>query len=109
MKNILIAALLIVTSSLSYAQTDKDIDNDGQWYYGHADTDRYLDSGSQWNSGGSATAGESGNDGQWNSSSEGTDKNLGYDGQWGSSRAAPIKFSIMAVSGIPTMMVKIGI
>jgi hypothetical protein len=31
MKIILIAVLLIATSSLTYAQTDRDIDNDGQW------------------------------------------------------------------------------
>jgi hypothetical protein len=37
------------------------------------------------------------------------DRALDNDNQWDWSRAAPIKFSIMAVSGVPTMMVKIEI
>jgi hypothetical protein len=109
MKNIFIAAFIFLMSSLTYAQTDTAIANDSQWNYGHAGTDRDLDGGGQWKSDGKSTNGHIGDDGQWNLNLGGTERNLNNDGQWDASRVAPIDFSIVIVSGIPTMMVKIGI
>ena len=109
MNKLLVAVLLFAASSLTYAQSDRDADIAGQWDYGSASTDRRSDGGGQLNSGGTGSAGEIDNNGLWDFNSNGTDSNLDNNGEWGLSRAAPIKFSIMTVSGIPTMMVKIGI
>jgi hypothetical protein len=48
MTKILVAALMITASSLTCAQTNRDIDNDGQWDYDRGGTDRDLDNDDQW-------------------------------------------------------------
>jgi Ni/Co efflux regulator RcnB len=109
MKKILIAVLLIAMSSLTYAQNDRDINNDGQWDVDRGGTDSDLDNDGQWDSGRGGTDRDIDNYGQWDSNRGGTDRDLNNDDQWDSSRAAPIEFSITMVGGIPTMMVQIGI
>jgi Ni/Co efflux regulator RcnB len=47
-KKTIIAALRLTASSLTYAQTDRDIDNDGQWDADLGGTDRDLDNDNQW-------------------------------------------------------------
>ena len=109
MKRILIAAFIFLLSSLTYAQTDTAITNDSQWNYGRANTDSGLDGNGLWSTDEKSTNGDIGNDGQWNLNPGGADRNLSNDSLWDSRRAAPSGFSITMVSGIPTMMLKIGI
>ncbi len=109
MKIFLIAALIFAVSSLTYAQTDTAINSDSQSDHGRAGTASGLDGNGQWSSDVGSTNGDIGNDGQWDLHPSGADRDLNNSGQLYSSRAAPINFSMMMLSGIPTMMVKIGI
>ena len=65
MKIILIAALLIAASSLTYAQTDRDIDNDGQWDADLGGTDRDIDNDDQWDADNGSTDRDLDNDDEW--------------------------------------------
>jgi hypothetical protein len=48
MKKLLIAASIFTMSSLTYAQTDRDIDSDGQCDSDTGGTDRDLDNDGEW-------------------------------------------------------------
>jgi hypothetical protein len=48
LKKIIIAALTLTASSLTYAQTDRDIDNDDLWDADQGGIDRDLDNDGQW-------------------------------------------------------------
>ncbi len=109
MKKMLAALLLIAVSSLANAQMDTDIDNNGQWIYGPGVTDRDLEHDARWNSDEQDTVGDMGDDRQWNFSLGDIDRDLDNDGERASSHAAPFRFTILAVSGVPTVMLKIGI
>ncbi len=109
MKIFLIAAFTFLVSSLTYAQTDTALNSDSQSDHGRAGTASGLDGHGQWSADVGSTNGDIGNDGQWDLNPGGADRNLNNVSQWDRSRKAPIKFSIVNVSGIPTVMVKIRI
>jgi hypothetical protein len=66
MKRILFTISIFFFDTMIHGQTDRDIDNDGQWDYECGGTDRDLDS-----------------DGQWAVDRGGIDRDLDNDGEWG--------------------------
>jgi hypothetical protein len=90
MKKSAIATVLIAASSLCHAQSDWVLESDEYLYADYDGAELYLEDDGHWSPGDA-------------------DRSSDEDGQWDVGRAAPITFSIVTESGIPTMVVKLAI